>query len=130
MAAGRTSWYATDRISARGPGPRSCKKPIDWPGHRRFMKCPLPLSPVSTGSSLIPPQTRPYWLFSRHRCAILRSEQLLATDDIVIPARSLSRSAKGDELHKPVSPPIFLGGVLVFLVLCGLITVVLYKQII
>src|SRR6478672_8186276 len=130
MAAGRTSWYATDRISARGPGPRSCKKPIDWPGHRRFMKCPLPLSPVSTRSSLIPPQTRPYWLFSRHRCAILRPEQLLATDDIVMPAGSSSRSAMEIELNKLSSPRIFLVRMLVFLVLCGLITVVLYKQII
>src|SRR5258705_2441339 len=51
-------------------------------------------------------------------------------DDIVMPAGSSSRSAMEIELSKLSSPRIFLVRMLVFLVLCGLITVVLYKQII
>src|SRR3954452_22699253 len=41
-----------------------------------------------------------------------------------------SRSALDDELRKLSTPRIFLVRMLVFLVLCGLVTVVLYKQII
>ena len=47
-----------------------------------------------------------------------------------MPAGSSSRSAMEIELNKLSSPRIFLVRMLVFLVLCGLITVVLYKQII
>ena len=47
-----------------------------------------------------------------------------------MPAGSSSRSAMEIELSKLSSPRIFLVRMLVFLVLCGLITVVLYKQII
>src|SRR5437868_11423480 len=50
-------------------------------------------------------------------------------DDIVMPSGSSSRSAMEIELSKLSSPRIFLVRMLVFLVLCGLITVVLYKQI-
>src|SRR5216684_2911587 len=131
MAAERTSWCATDRTTLAGPaGP--CKKPVDWPRHRRFIKCPLHLSPVSPRSSLIPPQTHPYWpFFPAPLCHIGGPEQrLLAMDDIVMPAGSSSRSAMEIELSKLSSPRIFLVRMLVFLVLCGLITVVLYKQII
>ena len=52
---------AEKQAGARGP--RSCKTPVDWLRHRRFIKCPLHLSPVSPRSSLIPPQTHPYWPF-------------------------------------------------------------------
>src|SRR5260370_9977269 len=51
-------------------------------------------------------------------------------DDIVMPAGSSSRSAMEIELSKLSSPRIFLVRMLVFLVLCGLITVVLYKHIV
>jgi hypothetical protein len=47
-----------------------------------------------------------------------------------MPAGSSSRSAMEIELSKLSSPRIFLVRMVVFLVLCGLITVVLYKQII
>src|SRR5258708_28716735 len=47
-----------------------------------------------------------------------------------MPAGSPSRSAMEIELNKLSSPRIFLVRMLVFLVLCGLITVVLYKQIV
>ena len=56
-------------------------------------------------------------------------QRLLAIDDIVMPSGSSSRSAMEIELSKLSSPRIFLVRMLVFLVLCGLITVVLYKQI-
>src|SRR5438309_245415 len=46
-----------------------------------------------------------------------------------MPSGSSSRSAMEIELSKLSSPRIFLVRMLVFLVLCGLITVVLYKQI-
>ena len=47
-----------------------------------------------------------------------------------MPSGSSSRSAMEIELSKLSSPRIFLVRMLVFLVLCGLITVVLYKQIV
>jgi len=47
-----------------------------------------------------------------------------------MPSGSPSRSAMEIELNKLSSPRIFLVRMLVFLVVCGLITVVLYKQII
>src|SRR5467141_3197389 len=96
------------------------------------MKCPLHLSPVSPRSSLIPPQTHAYWpFFPAPLCHIGGPEQRhLVMDDIVMPTGSSSRSAMEIELSKLSSPRIFLVRMLVFLVLCGLITVVLYKQII
>src|SRR5438445_3077420 len=96
------------------------------------MKCPLYLSPVSPRSSPIPPQTRPWWpFFPAPLCHIERpGQRFLAMDDIVMPSGSSSRSAMEIELSKLSSPRIFLVRMLVFLVLCGLITVVLYKQII
>src|SRR5258708_10973293 len=48
----------------------------------------------------------------------------------VMPAGSSSRSAMEIELTKLSSPRIFLVRMLVFLVLCALVTVVLYRQII
>jgi hypothetical protein len=95
-------------------------------------KRPTHLSPVSPGSSLIPPQTHPYWpFFPAPLCHIGGlKQQLLAMDDIVMPAGPSSRSAMEIELSKLSSPRIFLVRMLVFLVLCGLITVVLYKQIV
>src|SRR5229473_3413358 len=131
MAAERTSWCATDRTTLAGPaGP--CKKPVDWLRHRRFIKCLLHLSPVSPRSSLIAPQSHPWWpFFPAPLCHIGGPEQrLLAMDDIVMSAGFSSRSAMEIELSKLSSPRIFLVRMLVFLVLCGLITVVLYKQII
>src|SRR5712675_2644394 len=47
-----------------------------------------------------------------------------------MPSGPSSRSAMEIELSKLSSPRIFLVRMLVFLVLCGLLTVVLYKQII
>src|SRR4029078_10622151 len=47
-----------------------------------------------------------------------------------MPSGPASRSAMEIELNKLSSPRIFLVRMLVFLVLCALITVVLYKQII
>jgi hypothetical protein len=47
-----------------------------------------------------------------------------------MPSGSSSRSAMEIELTKLSSPRIFLVRMLVFLVLCGLVTVVLYKQIV
>src|SRR5712671_4635712 len=96
------------------------------------MKCPLHLSPVSPRSSLIPPQTHPYWpFFPAPLCHIGGPEHRhLAMDDIVMPAGSSSRSAMEIELNKLSSPRIFLVRMLVFLILCGLIVVVLYRQIV
>src|SRR5258708_35787708 len=47
-----------------------------------------------------------------------------------MPSGSSSRSAMEIELTKLSSPRIFLFRMLVFLVLCALVTIVLYKQII
>ncbi len=47
-----------------------------------------------------------------------------------MPSGSASRSAMEIELDKLSSPRIFLVRMLVFLVLCALIIVVLYKQIV
>src|SRR5467141_3382025 len=96
------------------------------------MKCPLHLSPVSPRSSLIPPQTHAYWpFFPAPLCHIGGPEQRhLVMDDIVMPTGSSSRSAMEIELSKLSSPRIFLVRMLVFLVLCALLVVVLYKQII
>src|SRR5712671_2381467 len=131
MAAKRTSWSATDRVTPASR-PTITQKPVDCLRHRRCIKRPTHLSPVSPGSSLIPPQTHPYWpFFPAPLCHIGGLEQqLLAMDDIAMPAGPSSRSAMEIELSKLSSPRIFLVRMLVFLVLCGLITVVLYKQII
>src|SRR5213080_3747075 len=51
-------------------------------------------------------------------------------DDIVMPSGHSSRSEMEIELSKLSSPRIFLVRMLVFLVLCALVMVVLYKQII
>src|SRR5213080_1278072 len=51
-------------------------------------------------------------------------------DDIVMPSGSSSRSAMEIELSKLSSPRIFLVRMLVFLVLCALVAVVLYKQLV
>src|SRR5260370_24645855 len=84
-----------------------------------------PQSPFS------PPQTAGNWLFSQARCAILVPEiGSSQRTTSVMPAGSHSRSAMEIELTKLSSPRIFLVRMLVFLVLCALITVVLYKQII
>src|SRR5882724_3319625 len=95
------------------------------------MKCPLHLSPVWPRSSLIPPQTHPLVAFFPGTAVPYwgPEQRLLAMDDIVMPSGSSSRSAMEIELSKLSSPRIFLVRMLVFLVLCGLITVVLYKQI-
>src|SRR4030088_1603442 len=69
-------------------------------------------------------------LFSRARCAILVPEIGSPTDTSAMPSGPSSRSAMEIELTKLSSPRIFLVRMLVFLVLCGLLTVVLYKQII
>src|ERR1700751_881184 len=50
--------------------------------------------------------------------------------DISMPSGSSSRSAMEIDLNKLSSPRIFLVGMLVFLVLCALVSVVLYKQIV
>jgi hypothetical protein len=50
--------------------------------------------------------------------------------DARMPAGPSSRSAMEIELTKLSSPRIFLVRMLVFLVLCGLVAVVLYKQIV
>src|SRR5437879_6192582 len=96
------------------------------------MKCPLYLSPVSPRSSPIRPQTHPWWpFFPAPLCHIGGpGQRFLAMDDIVMPSGSSSRSAMEIELSKLSSPRIFLVRMLVFLVLCGLVTVVLYKQIV
>src|SRR5262245_55387417 len=52
-----------------------------------------------------------------------------ATDDRM-PAGPASRSAMEIELNKLSSPSVFLVRMLVFLVACGLVAVVLYKQIV
>src|SRR6266850_6856743 len=131
MAAKRTSWSATDRVTPASR-PTITQKAVDCLRHRRCIKRSTHLSPVSPGSSLIPPQTHPYWpFFPAPLCHIGGPEQrLLAMDDIVMPAGPSSRSAMEIELSKLSSPRIFLVRMLVFLVLCGLVMVVLYKQII
>jgi hypothetical protein len=50
--------------------------------------------------------------------------------DISMPSGSSPRSAMEIELNKLSSPRIFLVRMLVFLVLCALVAVVLYKQIV
>jgi hypothetical protein len=68
-------------------------------------------------------------LFSRGRCAILAAPtRLFATDMPAMP--SSPRSDMETELSKLSSPRIFLVRMLVFLVLCALIGIVLYKQIV
>jgi hypothetical protein len=56
--------------------------------------------------------------------------RLLATDDPAMPSATSSSSAMETELNKLSSPRIFLVRMLVFLVLCALVTIVLYKQIV
>src|SRR5882672_3577668 len=72
-------------------------------------------------------------LFSRHRCAIVRpissSRSWFPSRISRMPSGPASRSAMEIELNKLSSPRIFLVRMLVFLVLCALIIVVLYKQI-
>jgi hypothetical protein len=70
-------------------------------------------------------------LFSWPRCAILVSE--IGSSQRMTPAMPSgpsSRSAMEIEFNKLSSPRIFVVRMLVFLVLCTLITVVLYKQIV
>ena len=72
-------------------------------------------------------------LFSRRRCAILAPETRFPRNEMTInpmAAGPSSRSAMEIELSKLSSPRIFLVRMLVFLVLCALLLVVLYKQII
>src|SRR6266404_1832357 len=88
------------------------------PGFARKFPNPAANAPLL---AFFPGTAVPYWGLE---------QQLLAMDDIVMPAGSSSRSAMEIELSKLSSPRIFLVRMLVFLVLCGLITVVLYKQII
>ena len=58
------------------------------------------------------------------------SVPLATGDDPPMPAVPPSRSAMEIDLNKLSSPRIFLVRMLVFLVLCALLMVVLYKQII
>src|SRR5437667_2215059 len=88
------------------------------PGFAPKFPNPAPNSPVL---AFFPGTAVPYWG---------PQQRLLAMDDIVMPAGSSSRSAMEIELSKLSSPRIFLVRMLVFLVLCGLITVVLYRQIV
>jgi hypothetical protein len=88
------------------------------PGFAPKFPNPAPNAPLL---AFFPGTAVPYWG---------PEQRLLAMDDIVMPAGSSSRSAMEIELSKLSSPRIFLVRMLVFLVLCGLITVVLYKQII
>src|ERR1700729_880102 len=71
-------------------------------------------------------------LFSRPRCAILAPESAsLATgDDPKMASGPSPRSAMEIELTKLSSPRIFLVRMVVFLMLCALVAVVLYKQIV
>jgi hypothetical protein len=88
------------------------------PGFARKFPNPAANAPLL---AFLPGTAVPYWGLE---------QQLLAMDDIVMPAGPSSRSAMEIELSKLSSPRIFLVRMLVFLVLCGLITVVLYKQIV
>src|SRR5437667_7995542 len=88
------------------------------PGFAPKFPNPAPNSPLL---AFFPGTAVPYWG---------PQQRLLAMDDIVMPAGSSSRSAMEIELSKLSSPRIFLVRMLVFLVLCGLITVVLYRQIV
>jgi hypothetical protein len=88
------------------------------PGFARKFPNPAANAPLL---AFLPGTAVPYWGLK---------QQLLAMDDIVMPAGPSSRSAMEIELSKLSSPRIFLVRMLVFLVLCGLITVVLYKQIV
>src|SRR5664279_883640 len=89
-----------------------------------------PSSRVSRRSSLFQPQTAGNRLFSPHRCAILVARKRIPAPDDIMASGPSSRSAMEIELNKLSSPRIFLVRMLVFLVLCALLLVVLYKQII
>src|SRR3977135_547322 len=69
-------------------------------------------------------------LFSRPRCAILvpESASLATGDDPKMASGPSPRSAMEIELTKLSSPRIFLVRMVVFLVLCALVMVVLYNQ--
>src|SRR3984885_12149727 len=71
-------------------------------------------------------------LFSRPRCAILAPESgsLATGDDPKMASRPPPRPAMEIELTKLSSPRIFLVRMVVFLMLCALVAVVLYKQIV
>src|SRR3977135_2185371 len=95
------------------------------------MKYALHLSPVSGRSSLFHLKRIATGLFSRHRYAILVPEiGSSQRKTSAMPAGPSSRSAMEIELNKLSSPRIFLVRMLVFLVLCALVTTVLYKQIV
>src|ERR1700738_5019871 len=106
------------------------QKPVNRLRRQIFVKYALHLSPVSRRSSLFRPKPTSTGFFPG-RCAILEPEidssQRMTP---AMPSGSSSRSAMEIELTKLSSPRIFLVRMLVFLVLCALVTVVLYKQII
>src|SRR5205085_10552545 len=89
-------------------------------------QCEVPL-----WSALVCPKSGFSELFSSQRCAILVLERGFSQRmHPSMPSGPASRSEMEIELSKLSSPRIFLVRMLVFLVLCALVMVVLYKQII
>src|SRR5882724_8813609 len=111
---------------------KSSKIPINRLRRQSFVEIRRSPSRVSRGSSRLPAlidSQRPF--FSGSLCAILGPESSLPQRmTSAMPAGPSSRSAMEIELTKLSSPRIFLVRMVVFLMLCALVTVVLYKQII
>src|SRR5437588_3284985 len=76
------------------------------------------------------PEIRPFYLFSLARCAILATTRGFSQRKTPAMPSGPPRSEMEIELSKLSSPRIFLVRMLVFLVLCALVMVVLYKQIV
>ena len=110
---------------------QSCKKPVKRLRRQSFVKYAGSSSPVSPEvpyfawdgrqPAFFPVPAVPYWVRKRY------SHRMTPA---MPPASPSSRSAMEIELSKLSSPRIFLVRMLVFLVLCALLMVVLYKQII